>query len=290
MDIDKDVKYCHVSFNDGKSFYFDHVRISWDEQIGFHRSDTWELSYVITGSGTRLIGDTLEVFSRGEVILIPPDLPHGWFFDQFDHDETGKIENITIIFPTNLLERCALAFPEISEMVRKLQQIDRGLSFEGDTLSNVQQLMTLMTRQNDIEQLGSLLSIFQLIGAEDQPRVVGLMDKNTKSKQKLHEVTRYMVHNYHRSISLDDVASFVGMNRSSFCSFYKRAKGRSFFTDLTEYRIDCSCLMLRQTDITVADICFAVGFNDIPHFNRTFKRFKGESPKNYRLRMSPSVT
>ncbi|WP_394331162.1 helix-turn-helix domain-containing protein [Draconibacterium orientale] len=51
---------------------------------------------------------------------------------------------------------------------------------------------------------------------------------------------------------------------------------------MNEYRVDCSCMMLRETNIPISDICFAAGFNDVPHFNRTFKKIKGQSPNNYR--------
>jgi YesN/AraC family two-component response regulator len=72
------------------------------------------------------------------------------------------------------------------------------------------------------------------------------------------------------------------MNRAAFCAFFKREKGKSFMSALNEYRIDSSCEMLRDTTIPIGDICFAVGFNDIPHYNRTFKKLKGKSPKDYR--------
>jgi AraC-like DNA-binding protein len=40
--------------------------------------------------------------------------------------------------------------------------------------------------------------------------------------------------------------------------------------------------MLKETSMSIADICFAVGFEDVPHFNRTFKKIKGISPKEFR--------
>lgn len=95
----------------GKSFSYDHVHIEWHEQITFHQSNEWELSYIITGSGTRIIGDVMETFSKGEIILLPPNLSHGWYFDEHVHDSEGKIENITIIFPDPLLDNCANTFP-----------------------------------------------------------------------------------------------------------------------------------------------------------------------------------
>jgi len=42
--------------------------------------------------------------------------------------------------------------------------------------------------------------------------------------------------------------------------------------------------MLGETSIPVADICYAVGFNDVPYYNRRFKKLKGETPKDYRTK------
>ncbi|HPF52278.1 MAG TPA: helix-turn-helix domain-containing protein [Draconibacterium sp.] len=277
-------KYFDSINTSSKSFFFDHVHISWDEQITIHQSNDWELSYIITGSGTRVIGNSMQTFTKGEIILIPPKLPHGWYFDEYDHDDEGKIENITIIFPKSLLDQLTSTFPETRFYIEQIRKIDEGISFEGETLKNLQKIMSNMSLQNDIEQLSSLLQIFCNIASSDQNRVVGSFEKQTKANLKIREVWRYMITNYQRNISLDEVSKYIGMNRSSFCSFYKREKGKTFFTDLNEYRIDCSCMMLLETNMPIADICYAVGFNDVPHFNRTFKKIKGETPNSYKLK------
>jgi len=276
-------KYCSNDYNMKKSFFFDHVHIFWNEQITFHQSDDWELSYIITGSGTRVIGDSMQTFTKGEIILIPPNLPHGWYFDEYDHDDEGKIENITIIFPKSLPDQIAAIFPETISYIEQIKKINEGICFEGETLKVLQKIMFDMSAQNDIEQLSSLLHIFYKIGSSNQIRVVGSFEKQTKTNLKIREVWRYMITNYQRNISLDEISQRVGMNRSFFCTFYKREKGQTFFSALNELRIESSCQMLRETNIPVADICFAVGFNDVPHFNRTFKKLKGETPNNYRI-------
>ncbi len=51
------------------AFIFDDVSISPDKQIGLHSSNSWELSYVVAGSGTRTIGDFTEPFIPGEIII-----------------------------------------------------------------------------------------------------------------------------------------------------------------------------------------------------------------------------
>lgn len=90
-----------------------------------------------------------------------------------------------------------------------------------------------------------------------------------------------MAHYVH-AISLDEIAAEVGMNRSAFCSYFKRCKGMTFSQFLTQYRLNTACELLKYSPKQVSEICFAVGFNDVPHFNRVFKELKGVAPKEYR--------
>lgn len=280
----EEIKYCQVPIGNNKSFFYDHVHIVWDEQITFHQHAEWELSYVITGSGTRIAGDIVETFSHGEVVLLPPNIPHCWSFDEHNYDEEGKIENITIIFPDPLLEKCATIFPETEQVISQIKQYQQAIAFGGKTLGTLQKMMTAMKSQNDMEQLSSLLNLLDIIASSNETRIVGYPGKQNKSTAKMQEIYRFTFNNYQNSIALDDVANYVGMNRSSFCVFFKRSKGKSFFTFLNEFRIDSSCLMLQETNMPIADICYAVGFNDVPYYNRTFKKLKGVTPKDYRTR------
>lgn len=281
---EENIKYCHVTLPDDKSFTYDHVHIRAEEQITLHQSAEWEISYIITGSGTRIVGNRVETFSAGEIVMIPPNMPHCWTFSEYDHDEAGKIENITIIFPDPLLGRLAGSFAETQAPIRRISGFREAVRFEGEALRELQMLMVAMRWQNNMEQLASLLRMFAIIAATSEKMVVGQRVKHNKGATRLQDVSRFMVNNYQRPISLDEVAKYAGMNRSSFCTFFKREKGKSFFTVLNEYRVDCSCLMLRETGRPIADVCYAVGFNDIPYYNRTFKRLKGLTPKDYRSR------
>jgi Cupin domain len=94
--INPKIKYCTSSI-DGKCFYLvDHVRIPPDEQIAFHQHEQLEISYVIRGSGTRIIGNTMEPFSQGEVVFIPSNIPHCWSFDSFDTYADGTASRLHI--------------------------------------------------------------------------------------------------------------------------------------------------------------------------------------------------
>lgn len=63
------------------AFIFDDVLLTPKQQIPIHTQNEWELSYIIRGQGTKFLGEETQPFCEGEVILIPPKFPHGWFFD-----------------------------------------------------------------------------------------------------------------------------------------------------------------------------------------------------------------
>ena len=77
------------------------------------------------------------------------------------------------------------------------------------------------------------------------------------------------------------IAEHVGMNRSSFCTFFKKATGQTYITYLNKLRVDRACYLLRQGKFNVTEVCYMVGFNDVPYFNRCFRNNRGMSPKDY---------
>lgn len=265
-----------------KRFHFDHVHIKWDQQVPLHQQETWELSYIITGSGNRIIGDLVENFSKGEIILIPPNIPHCWYFDESVHDTDGKIENITIVFENDFLRNCTIVFPELSTAIAEIESNENAVSVTGEPLQKLQTLMTSMIYKNDIERISSFIIVLELISYCKEMQIVGRPVIENKQEKKLQKIHLYILSNFQRNITLEEVSQFVGMQKSSFCVFFKRMTGKSFFTYLTEFRIESSCQMLLKTKLSVKEICIGSGFSDIPYYNRVFKKIKGMSPGHYR--------
>jgi len=276
------VKYIHVPESEGHSFHFDHVRIYWNEQVTFHEQNTWELSYVITGSGQRIIGDTMESFSRDEIILIPPDIPHCWSFDEMDADDSGKIENITITFSDLFLENFKHTFPEFDDIINKILQNKEAMSFKGNTLIQLQNLLISMKTESEVEKISTLIKVLSLISSSENANAVGKPVIEDKKAKRMQKILLYIMNNYQNTITLEEMAKLVDLDKSSFCIFFKKMTGKTFFSYLTEYRIESSCQMITKTNLTIAEICFASGFNDVPYYNRVFKKIKNIRPTEYR--------
>jgi len=276
------IKYIHNPREIERSFLFDHVHIFWNEQITLHQQKTWEISYVIHGKGRRVIGDIIEPFDSGEIILIPPGIPHYWSFDESVCDEYGKIENITLVFKTELLHNIKVTFPEIEQLLISILNYKNAISFGGDTLIKVREILLKMKDEGEMERILSLIKILPLISAPEIANIVGYPVVEDRKTKKLQKIYMYVMDHFQQPITLEEVSSHIDMERTAFCIFFKKMTGKSFFEFLLEYRINVSCDMLHSTNKTIAEICLASGFRDIPYFNRVFKKLKNTTPGKFK--------
>ncbi len=92
----------------------------------------------------------------------------------------------------------------------------------------------------------------------------------------------YMKEHAGEKIYVQDIASQVNMNGQYFCRFFKKMIGRSPIEYLTELRIKNACQLLRNTDLTVMEICLECGFNNLGNFMNAFRKYCGCTPRQYR--------
>jgi len=265
-----------------QSFTYDSVHLAPSEQIGLHSQSSWELSYIITGSGSRLIGDHTEPFSSGEVVLIPPEIPHCWYFDGSDTDNRGRIANISMRFETTLLDRLEALFPEFSPSIDSLKQLDTALKLGHSKANAIIPILEDMRSQSDEQRVISFLKIIPVLASVGSDRIVGGRVIENREQERLNDIRIYVICNATREISLDEIAQHAGMNKSAFCTFFKKSTGKTFTDYLNEYRIELACRLLNQGKLSISEVCFQSGFNSVPYFNRIFKRYKFCSPKEYR--------
>ena len=264
------------------SVVYDHVLLRPDEQIGMHRHDAWEISYIIRGSGVRIIGDVEEPFRRGDLVLNVPDMPHVWKFDGADTDDDGNIENITVFFPSGMLMSIAEILPEYGEMAGWYSNLRESIKLDNAGSAGIRGLLMGMEHEQPRVRVISLLRLLELIYTERRFVTAGRFDEENQVKGRIKKLEIYMRCNYQRYVSLDDIAQHVGMSRSSLCTMFRKATGKTLFGYLVELRIAAAKRLLETEAASVSQCCYRSGFNDIPYFNRTFRRIVGMSPGEYR--------
>ncbi len=91
--------------------------------------------------------------------------------------------------------------------------------------------------------------------------------------------------NYSESISLDEMADFLGLNKCYFCQLFKRETGKTYSQLLNEIRVKKSLDLLLNTNMTILEIALTVGYNNQNYYNMAFKKIMGTTPLKYRNAM-----
>lgn len=265
------------------AFTYDDVRINPDKQIGPHSHNKWELSYVLTGSGTRTIGDHSEPFRAGEVILIPPNIPHVWHFDPACTDDEGYIANISVYFDTPLIDSLRRVVPEISEATGRIEQLDHAVSYTGEKLESIQKILHGMRGKTPERRLPLMMELLVEISDISDGVYAGRNSSLSRIELRLESVRVYCACNYSRQITLDEISRHVGMNKSAFCTFMRNHAGTSFSDYLNHIRLERAKDMLCNTDHIISEIALDCGFQNVSYFNRLFKKQFNRTPKEIRI-------
>lgn len=264
-------------------YSFDHVRIAPDKQIGRHRQSGFELDYVISGRGICTLGSVGRPFREGEIVLVPPELPHQWEFDSEFVDRGGYVENISFHFRPDFPEKLAGLFPELSEKMLRLQNLTEAVLYEGEAREHLMELLTSLDSLSPENRSADVVSLMCETANLGESVSISSISRLSSTERRLEKIRVYIRCNYARPITIGEVASYVGMNRTSFCAFYRKAKGRTFITDLNIFRLEAASELLeKHPELPVSDVAIAAGFGSLPHFIRSFTKWKGISPGKWR--------
>ena len=104
----------------------------------------------------------------------------------------------------------------------------------------------------------------------------------SNTNQLLSNSVVYMTENYHKHISIDELAQIAYMSKPNFYTAFKKQFGNSPIAYLNHYRLSIASEKLIETNIPINEICRTVGINDSLYFSKIFKKTYGISPKEYR--------
>lgn len=106
-----------------------------------------------------------------------------------------------------------------------------------------------------------------------------------KPKDPIEEVKLYIEHNLASEVSLDEVADLLGLHPNYFSVMFKQMTGETFIKYRTKRRMEYAKRMLSEEQHRITDISYAVGYADHSNFTKTFKKYEGISPSEYRQKL-----
>lgn len=269
-------KLIHVSAQTTKE-EFDY---SWH----FHKE--CELTYIINGNGHRYVGNNVETFLSDELVLLGSNLPHCWVNDSNTREHHPHA--IVVYLKEDLIEGSWFSSAEFGAIRNLLELSKKGIKFNPEASLRLKEKCIALTELNSLKKLTSLLEILQDLSELTSDHYCLLCKQpysgelNPINSERINSIYRFIENNYEKSISLADVAEEIYMSAGYFSRFFSKEMKKPFFEFLNEYRISQACKQLIETEKTIGDICYDVGYVSIPYFNRQFKKIKGCSPQQFR--------
>ena len=106
--------------------------------------------------------------------------------------------------------------------------------------------------------------------------------RKTETNPIIKKVCDYVEENLAQDISLEMAADFAGVSSFYLSKLFKEEKGETFINFVSDKRLEKSCQLLAETDLSIKEITADVGYNDQNYYSRIFKSKYGLSPKEYR--------
>lgn len=247
-----------------------------------------ELNFIENAKGAqRIVGDSIEEIDEEELVLVTnPHLEHAWK----DYRNVSKnIHEITIQFHPDLLTDTFLNKNQMISIRQLFRHAERGVAFSRESIAKVRPLLKTLTCENDsFYSLIKLLIILHELSIDKGMRelstgqfAANVMHQHS-SDESLGRVMDYLSRHYSEVIRLSEVAEMVNMSESSFCRFFKQHTSKSLIDFLTDIRLGAASRALIDSSLSIAEIGYDCGFNNLSNFNRIFKKKKGVTPSEFR--------
>lgn len=141
--------------------------------------------------------------------------------------------------------------------------------------------LDMLDKTIEIKLLGLLyLMFFQLIKENER----NFKKSNTNNKDYYAEkILNYLNKNYSNKITVKEICTYIGLNRTTLNSLFKEKYKKTIKNYLLEIRIKKASYYLINSELSISEISYSVGYDDVFQFSKIFKKYTGYSPRNYRI-------
>ena len=248
-------------------YQVDREKVLYDQ---LHQHGEIQISYVEQGAGSLIVGDTINEYKEGDILIIGGFIPH-----VFRSDANATEESVmhTLFFDYNSFG---------NEFFKQSEYGMKVLSNQDKIIS----LFSLLEHQNKVEQIATLLMVISLITKSKTEPLSSFVYRKSYSDdegKRMSNVYEYAMERYHEQISLEEISERANMSKNAFCRYFKKRTNKTFFQFLIEIRIESACKMIiNKPELPISLISEQCGFSNIANFNRKFKELKGCTPTQYR--------
>lgn len=251
-----------------------------------HSHEVYELNFIEHGKGVRrVVGDSIEEIGDYELTLITGEgLEHAW---EQGNCTQPDIREITIQFSPGLLGPELLAKNQFASVRKMFERARMGVTFSLQAIMKVYVLLDgLASKEERMEQFLDMLKILYELSQDQGSRTLAshafAPSGSGRESHRIEKAKAYVAQHYTEDIKLEDLAALAAMAPSAFGRYFKQHTGRSPLDYIIDVRLGVAARMLVDSSLSVSEICYACGFNNLSNFNRSFKARRGYTPRDFR--------
>ena len=256
-----------------------------------HSHDFCELTVVTRGSAMHsLEGNTFPV-GAGDIFLLQGRQRH-YFFDRKDlHLLNVMYDPDRIGLPESELRKlpgyCAMFLLEPA--YRRRHRFASHLHLSPVPLAHVEQLGEGMEQEctdaparHEVARRAKLLGLMVYLSRA----YTRAPSTEAHALLRVGHVIGALEKGYSRDWKLENLLGIAHMSRSNLMRLFRQATGQSPIEYLLRLRIQKAMGLLRNSSLTITEIAVQVGFNDSNYFSRQFRQVVGDSPREFRQRLT----
>ena len=255
----------------------------------WHYHPEYELTLIVDSAGQRLVGDNVADYGTGDFVLLGPNLPHAWT-SQGRPGGRARHRALVVQFSDAGLPRSLFSVTEFAKIRDLLGRCQRGVQFSRAVARRMEPRLRQLTTLRGLQGWLALVEILHDLADHAGRELASLSFTPALPERQNLQVQRalgYIEKHYEQEISLAQLARAAGVSAPTVVRLFRKVVGRTFVKHLTELRIGAASRQLIDTNKGIAEVAYASGFNNLANFNRKFRRSKGMTPSEFRLRFSP---
>ncbi|MFT4152750.1 AraC family transcriptional regulator [Parafilimonas sp.] len=253
----------------------------------WHFHPEYEIVLVTESTGKKFIGDKITDFCLGDLALLGSNLPHLYRNDDayYNPDSGLKARSIIVHFSKKIFSDAFTGLPELKGINCLLERSARGLQINGDINKPVCKKLEEICDLTGFARLMKLFEILHILSESKSLKFIsnqGITGSNPYESERMTKVLEYVINNFKNNITLPEAAAIANLSENSFSRYFSNRTKKPFIVFVNEVRLSHACKLLVENQLSITDICFECGFNNLSNFHRRFRDMYNISPLGYR--------
>ncbi|MCL4415534.1 MAG: AraC family transcriptional regulator [Actinobacteria bacterium] len=265
----------------------------YDFRITPNYHDYLEIGYIIEGQGLLKVENKKYIVKKGDIVVLGNQELHTWV----KYKNEGFIIIVIFLLPDLIFKPggVGIDFEYLIPFLHRTENFNHVIHAENInsriifcSMKKIFELLHNKGNHYKLEAKTCLINILLKIVKHYEKsnlKPVRSYSKKIENINRLKDLIIMLQQEYTRAVTLEEAANKVNMSLHYFCKFFKKVIGYNFSRYLISIRIDKAKALLLTENLSVTNIAYKVGFENLSYFYRKFKEFTGLSPTEFKYKV-----